>query len=80
MPHLGGPGMALRMFLHNMGLEMVPVIFLSGIANLRDIATEAGTPYFLAKPYRYEKLMMLIERALSERVAPTPTRREDALE
>jgi DNA-binding NtrC family response regulator len=72
MPHLDGPGMALQMFVHNMGLEKVPVILLSGIANLSRIAVSIGTPYFLPKPYRYERLTALLDRALTERVAPTP--------
>jgi len=80
MPHLDGPGMAFHMFVHDMGLENVPVILLSGVANLADVAMTVGTPYFLSKPYRYERLMTLVDRALSEGVAPTPVRTEGALE
>jgi DNA-binding NtrC family response regulator len=70
MPLLDGPGIAYEMLLHDMGLEHVPVIFLSGIHNLSEIAARVGTPYFLAKPYRYDQLVALIARALAERVAP----------
>lgn len=72
MPFLTGPGLAYEMLIHNMGLEEVPVIFLSGVANLREVAQRAGTPYFLGKPYRYQDVMALLGRALSERVAPHP--------
>jgi FixJ family two-component response regulator len=71
MPLLDGPGMAYEMFLRNMGLERVPVVFISGVANLRDVATSAGTPYFLGKPYRYEAIIALVGRALAERIAPS---------
>src|SRR5690242_18512190 len=70
MPILNGPGMALQMFLHNLGLENVPVILLSGIPDLDRIAGEVGTPYFLGKPYPLAAIVALVDRALSERVAP----------
>lgn len=72
MPLLDGPGMAYEMFLHDMGLEHVPVVFISGVANLRDVAAAAGTPYFLGKPYRYEQIITLVKRALAERTPPYP--------
>ena len=70
MPLLDGPGMAYEMLLHDMGLEHVPVVFLSGAATLREVADKVGTPYFLSKPYRYHQVIALVERALVERVAP----------
>jgi len=72
MPILDGPGMAYEMFLHDMGMELVPVILLSGVPDLDRIAAEVGTPYYLGKPYRYEQLIALVRRALAERIAPTP--------
>jgi DNA-binding NtrC family response regulator len=72
MPLLDGPGMAYEMFLHDMGLEHVPVVFISGVANLREVAALAGTPYFLGKPFRYEQVIALVNRALVERAAPRP--------
>jgi DNA-binding NtrC family response regulator len=72
MPILGGPGMAYEMLLHNMGLEKVPVVLLSGVSNLNEVAARVGTPYFLGKPYRAERLVALVSRALSERIAPRP--------
>jgi FixJ family two-component response regulator len=71
MPMLNGPGLAYQMYLHNTGLEDVPVVFISGITNLRDVAASVGTPYFLGKPYRYEDMIALVGRALRERIAPT---------
>jgi DNA-binding NtrC family response regulator len=73
MPVLDGPGMAYEMLLRDMGLEQVPIVFLSGVANLREVAAAVGTPYFLGKPYRYERVVALVERALSERIAPRPS-------
>jgi DNA-binding NtrC family response regulator len=67
MPILDGPGMAYEMFLHGMGLENVPVVLLSGVTHLQDVAAEVGTPYFLRKPYRFERVVALVGRALSVR-------------
>jgi len=72
MPVLGGPGMAYRMFVHDLGLEDVPVVLMSGVMDLAAVARGVGTPYFLAKPYRYGQLLAMIERALEERIAPRP--------
>jgi DNA-binding NtrC family response regulator len=70
MPILSGPAMALEMLIHNMGLEKVPVILLSGSPDLKRIASEVGTLYFLTKPYRMAEILALVERALVERAAP----------
>jgi DNA-binding NtrC family response regulator len=71
MPILDGPGLAYEMLLHNMGLEHVPVVFLSGSPELIEIAAKVGTPYFLGKPYGYKQVVALVARALSEGVAPS---------
>src|SRR5690606_19702842 len=42
MPLLDGPGMTYEMFLHDMGLEDVPVAFLSGSPQIRDVAARVG--------------------------------------
>lgn len=70
MPLLDGPRMATQMLIRDMGLETVPVVFLSGVSNLKEVATRVGTPYFLGKPYQYEQLMDLVGRALAEHIAP----------
>ena len=72
MPVLDGPGMAYRMFLHNAGMEDIPVVLLSGVPTVRSIANEVGTPYFLPKPYTFEQLIAMVERVLAERAAPHP--------
>lgn len=74
MPVLDGPGLAWRMLVHNCGLEKVPVVLLSGVPELAEIARQVGTPYFLGKPYWYEDLVALVDRSLAERTAPTPSR------
>jgi DNA-binding NtrC family response regulator len=71
MPLLNGPRMAYEMLLHDLGLEHVPVVFLSGIPDLSTLAAEVGTPYFLTKPYSYDDVVALVARALAERVAPS---------
>ena len=70
MPLMDGPGMALAMLIHDMGLEMIPVILLSGVVHLGKIAAEVGTPYFLGKPYHLREIVALVQRALDERIAP----------
>lgn len=70
MPVLGGPEMAYAMFVQDRGLEAVPLVLMSGVVGLDAVAAQVGTPYFLAKPYRYRSVVELIRRALVERVAP----------
>ena len=72
MPLVSGPAMAYEMFLRDTGLEEVPIVLLSGVQNLADVAVTVGTPYFLGKPYRLETLLALVGRVLSERTAPRP--------
>jgi len=73
MPHLSGPGMAYRMMVHDMGLEDVPIVLLSGLVGLAGVAAQVGTPYFLSKPYRYEPVLAIVDRALAEHVSPHPS-------
>ncbi|HLH30371.1 MAG TPA: response regulator, partial [Terriglobia bacterium] len=72
MPVLDGPSMANRMFVHNLGLENVPVVLMSGVFDLPGVAARVGTPYFIAKPFDIPKLMGLIDRVLAERALPRP--------
>lgn len=72
MPFLDGPGMAYRLFVENMGKERIPIVLLSGVADLHRLARQVGTPYFLSKPYQLEPVLALIERALMEHIAPVP--------
>jgi DNA-binding response OmpR family regulator len=72
MPVLSGPEMAYEMFVLDMGRERVPIVFLSGVTDLRDVARRVGTPYCLAKPYRHSQVVALVNLALQERIAPRP--------
>ena len=71
MPVLDGPRMAHRMFLHDLGQERVPILFLSGVADLDRVAAQVGTPYYLPKPFSLDRLLQMLARALRERAAPT---------
>ncbi len=72
MPILDGPNMAHRMIITDAGRERIPIVLLSGVANLKSLAERVGTPYFLRKPYRIQALFAVLQRALSERQAPHP--------
>lgn len=73
MPRLGGPDMAYRMFVHNCGLENVPIVLISGVSDLPKVAARVGTPYFLAKPFDVKKLLGLVGRAVTEHALPRPS-------
>lgn len=70
MPVLDGPGMVYDMLIHNAGEERIPVILLSGTADLHRIALRIGTPYYLPKPFRLDEFLELLRRALQEKAPP----------
>jgi CheY-like chemotaxis protein len=72
MPILTGPEMAYRMLLRDAGQEKIPILLSSGVQDLWSVAEQVGTPYFLAKPFTVESLVAMVERALAERIPPTP--------
>jgi DNA-binding NtrC family response regulator len=72
MPILNGPSLADQMFVHNLGLENVPIVLLSGVADVEAVAEQVGTPYALAKPFAATQLLALIDRALGERGLSRP--------
>lgn len=72
MPKLTGPEMAYEMFLHDLGWEEIPVVLMSGVMNLREVAAAVGTPYFLGKPYTLDRILALTGKALVERASPHP--------
>jgi CheY-like chemotaxis protein len=72
MPVLDGPGMVAQVLVHDAGLEKIPIVILSGSPELKQVAAEVGTEYFLGKPYTYERLMNLVGQVLRERTPPTP--------
>jgi DNA-binding NtrC family response regulator len=78
MPELSGPDMASRLIIEDAGRELIPIVLLSGVDNLSQIAEVVGTPYSLAKPCHMDHLIDVANRALAERVAPTPAKRPPA--
>ena len=78
MPELSGPDMAYGMFVADLGRERVPIIFLSGAADLPLIAASVGTSYYLAKPFSLRALREVLGRALGERASPTYPRAREA--
>jgi CheY-like chemotaxis protein len=72
MPVLSGPEMAYELFLRDCGDEKIPVVLLSGVVGLPEVASMVGTPYFLQKPYQPEALLVLMDRALHEHTPPRP--------
>ena len=71
MPVLGGPGMAHEMLLHDAGEEKIPIILMSGNANLTAIARKMGTPYVIEKPTTIRAFLAVLDRALRERRGPS---------
>lgn len=72
LPLLDGPGVAHALLVHDAGLEKIPIVLLSGVPQLAAVARQIGTPYFLSKPYKYDALVSLVERALMEQTPPNP--------
>jgi len=75
MPLLDGPSMAHEMFLADAGKERIPIVLISGYVDLPAIAARIATPYFAPKPCSLDTLVGLLDRALAERVAPSPVAR-----
>lgn len=71
MPVLSGPDAIELMVLRNAGDEKIPVVLLSGVLDLAGVAAAVGTPYYLPKPYELADVLRIMERALTERRAPT---------
>lgn len=70
MPILDGPGMVVRMLVEDCGLEKIPVVLVSGMADVAAVAERLGTPYYLLKPYARRAILGMLGRALTERIAP----------
>ena len=70
MPVLDGPAMVDRIFVCDRGMERIPVVLVSGVADVKRVATDVGTPYYLRKPYALTELFSVLDRALLERKAP----------
>lgn len=72
MPVLDGPGMAYRLLVQDSGREHIPVIVLSGTADLHQVVARIGTPYYMRKPFGLDELKKLLDRALNDRQFPHP--------
>lgn len=72
MPRLDGPGMSRLMLAEDVGKEKVPVLLVSGVEQLEQVAARVGTPYFLEKPFPLPELLSILERCLSEKRPPEP--------
>ncbi len=72
MPNLTGPDMAYRIFLRDAGAEKIPILLISGVRDLREVAAHVGTKYFLTKPVSVERLLAVLAHALVERAPPQP--------
>jgi CheY-like chemotaxis protein len=78
MPFVTGPQMSQQMLLHDLGLEEIPIVLMSGVVGLTKVAECVGTPYFLAKPFGAEALSQLVAWALAERRPPAPAPTQEA--
>ncbi len=76
MPVLTGPDMAHQMFLHNLGMECIPIVLCSGVLDLPRLAAFVGTSYFLPSPFNLSTLLNLLSRVLRERTPPQFRSRE----
>ena len=73
MPCLTGPEMVCRMVEEDAGMQWVPVVLVSGIVGLTEVAGQVGTPYFMGKPFDLDELLDLLQRTVVEKRAPAPT-------
>jgi DNA-binding NtrC family response regulator len=72
MPRLNGPDFAYRLIVEDSGKELIPIILVSGVANLVEVAQEVGTPYFVRKPFSLDGIEAMLARALKEHRVPHP--------
>jgi len=72
MPVLNGPDMALQVFLKDAGAELIPILLVSGVADLHLVAQKVGSSYCRGKPLTGEKLLAKLALALTERTPPHP--------
>ena len=73
MPCLTGPEMVCQMVKEDEGMQWVPVVLVSGVVGLTEIAGRVGTPYFMSKPFDLDDLILLLERSAAEKRPPVPT-------
>ena len=74
MPVLSGPEMAKQILIADAGHELIPIVLISGVADLRQVAVLVGTPYALPKPCGLDALLDVTAEALRVRTPPQPSR------
>ncbi len=72
MPKMTGPEVSYRLIVEDAGKEEIPIVLISGVADLVQVARRVGTPYHVGKPFVLDTLLRTVERALTERCAPHP--------
>ncbi len=77
MPVLDGPGLAYRLVILDCMYDKIPIVLVSGVADLHRVAERVGTPYYIGKPCHLDDVLILLERALRERQPPAPRARTE---
>jgi len=65
MPMLDGPGMARALAAQRNGYPPIPIVVISASANIRQLADQIGTRHFVKKPFSWDLLIEVVERALA---------------
>jgi DNA-binding NtrC family response regulator len=79
MPRLSGPDFAYRLVVEDAGKDRIPIVLISGVANLTRVAHEVGTPYVVRKPFTLDAVEGMRARALTEHRYPRPPPRKEDL-
>jgi CheY-like chemotaxis protein len=74
LPGVDGSGFVYRLHFMGEGYALIPIVLLSGHADLAEAADRLGTHYYVRKPPILERLMPVLSRALLARIPPTPLR------
>jgi DNA-binding response OmpR family regulator len=73
LPKMSGINVSQELYRAGNGLERIPiVIYSAGRQSLADLAVQAGTPYYIAKPFDFKELLALIKLALKEQTRTKP--------
>ncbi len=64
MPGMTGPAIAAELSKGGAGLEAIPIVLLSGNADVGRVAAGAGIPYCVTKPVDMSELLSVLDSAL----------------
>lgn len=67
MPSMTGPSIAAELSKERHGLETIPVVLLTGNADVERVAAGLGIPYCVIKPVAPAELMKVLESAIAHR-------------